>query len=74
MKQEKIKPHNFCETPEEKCTMNYCDDNGCMNRKRELVEPKIERSYSEEDMKIAFNSNIKDWISFEEFIEQFKNK
>ena len=42
MKQEKIKPHNFCETPEEKCTMNYCDDNGCMNRKRELVEPKQE--------------------------------
>jgi hypothetical protein len=40
MKQEKIKPHNFCETPEEKCTMNYCDTNGCQNRKRELVEPK----------------------------------
>lgn len=34
------KSHSFCETPEEKCTMNYCDDNGCMNRKRELVEPK----------------------------------
>jgi len=33
-----------------------------------------ERSYSEEDMKIAFDANIKDWISFEEFIEQFKNK
>jgi hypothetical protein len=30
--------------------------------------------YSEEDMKIAFDSNIKDWISFEEFIEQFKKK
>lgn len=28
-------PHSFCETPEEKCTMNYCDDNGCQNRKRE---------------------------------------
>ena|SRR5690606_6635816 len=28
------KPWNFCETPEEKCTMNYCDDNGCQNRKR----------------------------------------
>ena len=33
------KPHSFCETPEEKCTMNYCDDNGCQNRKRELVNP-----------------------------------
>ena len=36
-KQEK-KPHLFCETPEAKCTMNYCDDNGCQNRKRHLVE------------------------------------
>jgi hypothetical protein len=34
------KPHSFCVTPEEKCTMNYCDENGCQNRKRELVEPK----------------------------------
>ena len=33
------KPHGFCETPEENCTMNYCDDNGCQNRKRELVNP-----------------------------------
>jgi hypothetical protein len=32
------KPWKFCETPEEKCTMNYCDDNGCMNRTRHLVE------------------------------------
>jgi len=39
---EEPKPHSFCETPEEKCTMNYCDENGCMNRKRELVEPKQE--------------------------------
>jgi hypothetical protein len=37
---EEPKPHSFCETPEEKCTMNYCDENGCQNRKRELVEPK----------------------------------
>lgn len=27
-------PWSFCETPQEKCTMNYCDDNGCLNRKR----------------------------------------
>jgi len=33
---EEPKPHSFCETPEEKCTMNYCDENGCMNRKRVL--------------------------------------
>jgi len=28
------KPWSFCETPNEKCTMNYCDENGCINRKR----------------------------------------
>lgn len=26
---EETKPHPFCETPEEKCTMSYCDENGC---------------------------------------------
>ena len=31
------KPHSFCETPKENCTINYCDDNGCNNRKRNLV-------------------------------------
>ena len=31
------KTWSFCETPQEKCTMNYCDDNGCQNRKRHLV-------------------------------------
>jgi ribosomal protein L37AE/L43A len=30
-------PWSWCETPEEKCTMNYCDENGCQNRKRVLV-------------------------------------
>src|SRR5690606_15350491 len=37
MNKENKTPHNFCETPEEKCTMNYCDENGCQNRKRRLV-------------------------------------
>ena len=32
------KPWGFCETPEEKCNMNYCDENGCQNRTRHLVE------------------------------------
>ena len=32
-------PHGFCETPEQKCTMNYCDENGCQNRKRTSAEP-----------------------------------
>ena len=39
---EELKPHSFCETPEEKCTLGYCDDNGCMNRKRFLVDSEIE--------------------------------
>ena len=46
--EEKLKKpttHSFCETPEEKCTMNFCDENGCQNRKRELAEPKEERKY-----------------------------
>ena len=33
-----MKPHSFCETPHENCTLNYCDENGCLNRNRELVE------------------------------------
>ena len=40
----KDKPHGFCETPHENCTMNYCDENGCMNRKRNLVGDSIEMS------------------------------
>ena len=39
---EELKPHSFCETPEAKCTLVYCDENGCMNRKRFLVESEIE--------------------------------
>lgn len=31
------KPWSFCKTPEVKCTLNYCDENGCMNRTRNLV-------------------------------------
>lgn len=37
---ENRKPWGFCETPEEKCTLNYCDENGCQNRKRNYVEGK----------------------------------
>ena len=39
---EETEPHSFCETPEEKCTLGYCDENGCMNRKRFLVDSEIE--------------------------------
>lgn len=37
MKDSSPKPHGFCVTPNSNCTMNYCDDNGCQDRKRELV-------------------------------------
>ena len=45
------KPWSFCETPEEKCTMSYCYENGCQNRKRNYVEGNdliadVVRSYS----------------------------
>ena len=39
MKKIEKKPWGFCEIPEEKCILNYCDENGCLNRKRDLVEP-----------------------------------
>ena len=45
---EEPKLRSFCEAPDEKCTMNYCDENGCQNRKRVLVEPKKETETLEE--------------------------
>lgn len=30
---------NKCVTEGKECTMNYCDENGCIDRKRNLVEP-----------------------------------
>jgi hypothetical protein len=41
---------------------------------KEGVKWQQERSYSEKDMKEAFEANIKDWICFEEFIDTFKKK
>lgn len=57
MNQENKTPHNFCETPEEKCTMNYCDENGCQNRKRHLVVenklPTAEEILKQEVLKVT---------------------
>jgi hypothetical protein len=82
-RQEK-KPHSFCETPEEKCTMNYCDENGCQNRVRHLVEPKQEQDkkmYSEEDMiefavwmYLEVGSNKGKERTNKELFEQFKKE
>lgn len=68
---EEAKPHSFCETPEEKCTMNYCDENGCQNRKRELVEPKQENNFYEK-LKQYFEETprekvLEDWAKSAEF-------
>lgn len=39
------KPHNFCVTPGSNCSMNYCDENGCNDRKRNL-ETKVIAAYA----------------------------
>ena len=53
--------------------INYTQEQRILLAMEEYAQ-QDKKKYSEEDMKIAFNANIKDWISFEEFIEQFKNK
>jgi hypothetical protein len=63
--QEEPKPHSFCETPEEKCTMNYCDENGCQNRVRHLVEPQeelkqdLEKEMFELEQELDIPSNLR---------------
>jgi hypothetical protein len=37
---EALRIHDFMPSCEGNCGMNYCDDNGCIERKRILVEPK----------------------------------
>jgi hypothetical protein len=43
----KFKLNSFCETPEINCSMNYCDENGCQNRKRVLVEESKQETLKE---------------------------
>jgi len=65
MKQGEPKPHSFCETPEEKCTMNYCDTNGCQNRKRELVE--LQEQFKQETLVESAEKHFRScWKSFNE--------
>lgn len=63
----KLKPHSFCETPEEKCTLGYCDKNGCMNRKRVLVEPELNVAYKETNGKLFYELDF-------EFITQMAER
>lgn len=78
---EERKPWRFCETPEEKCTMNYCDENGCQNRKRNLTDPiektdvnHLEWMYNRMIEIHNENPNYDYMIKFKEIINQFKNK
>ena len=60
---EERKPWGFCETPEAKCRMNYCDENGCQNRKRTYAPLKSESedisARAEESFVILLKSVIK---------------
>lgn len=40
-------PYSFCETQKDKCTMNYCDDNGCNNRTRIPASKPINNQFAE---------------------------
>ena len=48
--------------------------NGSYGCNIETNKQEQKRSYSEEDMEIAFGTISTNWICFKEFIEQFKNK
>jgi hypothetical protein len=78
VKRQEKKPHSFCETPEEQCTMNYCDENGCQNRVRHLVEPKQEQDkkmYNEEEvLEILNDCRGENPIDIDKWFEQFKKK
>jgi len=79
---EEPKPHSFCETPEDKCTMNYCDENGCMNRKRVLIEPiELKQEKTFEDVLDESLAKVKDSYTKEEVkvliqkaLAEFQNK
>lgn len=60
MKQGEPKPHSFCKTPEEKCTINYCDINVCQNRKRELVE--LQEQFKQETIEEVAERVTEEWF------------
>ncbi len=64
-------PHRFCLTPELKCTMSYCDENGCQNRKRTLVEP-TEIEISEQQLPLDWLENELERIDKEEYYESIE--
>lgn len=54
-----MKPHSFCETPDEQCTMNYCDENGCINRNRNFVEQQKLENVSTDTAKGIWAEHVK---------------
>lgn len=51
VEEEKVKPHSFCKETGENCTTSYCDENGCLERKRNLVDDDINVDTSEQEPK-----------------------
>ena len=70
-KTEDKKAWRFCETPEVKCTMNYCDENGCQNRKRELVsdEPITPTKSTEEQARDILKSYLDNDEAMDAYID-----
>ena len=50
--------HRFCLTPELKCTMSYCDENGCINRQRHLVGDPIEMTNNKQQTAVDYMESI----------------
>jgi len=72
---EERKPWGFCETPEAKCTMNYCDENGCQNRKRTYAPLKSESedisARAEEYVRKYIKGNVIDFSVEVEVVKSF---
>jgi hypothetical protein len=58
---EEDKVHGFCNTPEEKCNLNYCDNYGCQNRKRVNVDETPEIPQLGEGVFMQVSDNGEDW-------------
>lgn len=69
------KPHGFCEEKNSKCTDNYCDENGCVARKRILTEPKEEWQPKRGDRVLVWNEKEEDAVErmFLSVIKEIEN-
>ena len=68
------KPWGFCATPEEKCTMSYCNTNGCMTRVRNKtstpVDAEMDKAVNVEDLlqKDYHRFTFEDLLAFGNFV------